>query len=91
MIERYAACDVPVLIHGETGTGKELVARALHYLSGRRNRPFVPVNCGALPDSLVENELFGHSRGAYTDARAPQKGLIALLRAARCCSTRSMR
>ncbi|MEX2631472.1 MAG: sigma 54-interacting transcriptional regulator [Tistlia sp.] len=77
-VARYAVCDVPVLIYGETGTGKELVARALHYLSGRRERPFVPVNCGALPDSLLENELFGHSRGAYTDARAQQKGMVAL-------------
>ncbi|WP_200808416.1 sigma 54-interacting transcriptional regulator [Tistlia consotensis] len=77
-VARYAECDVPVLIHGETGTGKELVARALHYLSGRRDRPFVPVNCGALPDSLVENELFGHRRGAYTDARAEQRGMVAL-------------
>lgn len=77
-VSKYAICDVPVLILGETGTGKELVARALHYLSGRKDRPFVPVNCGALPDTLVENELFGHSRGAYTDARAHQKGLVAL-------------
>ncbi len=77
LVGRYASCDVPVLIHGETGTGKEVMARALHYLSARHDRPFVPINCGALPDSLIENELFGHSRGAYTDARAPQKGLVA--------------
>ncbi len=77
-VARFAACDVPVLIYGETGTGKEMIARALHYQGPRRNRPFVPVNCGALPDALVENELFGHSRGAYTDARVQQKGLVAL-------------
>jgi two-component system, NtrC family, response regulator GlrR len=70
--------DVPVLIEGETGTGKELAARMVHYHSSRQARPFVPVNCGALPDSLIENELFGHERGAYTDARHATPGLIAL-------------
>jgi DNA-binding NtrC family response regulator len=75
-IRRFAACDAPVLIQGETGTGKELAARALHYLSPRRGNPFVPVNCGALPAGLIENELFGHRRGAYTDARADQRGLV---------------
>jgi two-component system, NtrC family, response regulator GlrR len=71
-----ARCDVPVLIEGETGTGKELAARAIHYLSQRRNHPFIPVNCGAIPDNLVENELFGHERGAFTDAKETQIGLI---------------
>lgn len=75
-LRRYAACNVPVLIEGETGTGKELAAREIHYASARRAGPFVPVNCGALPDSLIENELFGHSRGAFTDARQAQPGLI---------------
>lgn len=76
LLRRYAACDAPVLIEGETGTGKELAAREIHYVSARRAGPFVPVNCGALPDSLIENELFGHSRGAFTDARQAQPGLI---------------
>jgi DNA-binding NtrC family response regulator len=75
-LRRYAVCNAPVLIEGETGTGKELAAREIHYASARHAGPFVPVNCGALPDSLIENELFGHSRGAFTDARQAQSGLI---------------
>lgn len=77
LIEKFSACDAAVLVQGETGTGKELAARAIHYLGARRSHPFIPVNCGALPDSLVENELFGHVRGAFTDAREAQSGLIA--------------
>jgi len=76
-IERFARCLAPVLVQGETGTGKELAARALHELGERRGRPFVAVNCGALPDSLVESELFGHERGAFTDAREARAGLVA--------------
>src|SRR5262245_29449907 len=68
----------PVLITGETGTGKELCARAIHHLGRRRNFPFIPVDCGAVPDHLFENELFGHERGAFTDAHRHQKGLISL-------------
>lgn len=75
-MHRLLRCEAPVLIAGETGTGKELVARAIHYLGERADGPFVPVNCGALPDHLVENELFGHERGAYTDARSGTPGAI---------------
>jgi DNA-binding NtrC family response regulator len=74
---RVAPSDATILLTGETGTGKELVARAVHYGSPRRDKPFVPVNCGALPDHLVENELFGHTKGAYTDASTSEKGLVA--------------
>jgi DNA-binding NtrC family response regulator len=70
--------QVPVLICGETGTGKELYARAIHNASPRRDCPFIPVDCASLPDHLIENELFGHVRGAFTDAHADQKGLISV-------------
>jgi DNA-binding NtrC family response regulator len=72
-----ARCDATVLVCGETGTGKELFSRAIHYQSPRQGKPFIPVNCAALPDHLFENELFGHVRGAYTDASSAEKGLIA--------------
>ena len=75
-IARVAKCDACVLIEGETGTGKELFARAAHYLGPRANYPFVAVNCGALPNDLVENELFGHCAGAYTGASHEQPGLV---------------
>jgi two-component system, NtrC family, response regulator GlrR len=72
-----AGSDAAVLITGETGTGKELVAHALHYLSERAAFPFVAVNCGALTDTLLEDELFGHARGAFTGADQPRAGLVA--------------
>jgi DNA-binding NtrC family response regulator len=75
-IPLVAQCDASVLISGETGTGKGLCARAIHYLSLRRDKPFVPVNCGAIPVELVENELFGHERGAFTGASALHGGLL---------------
>ena len=71
-----AKCDASVLIAGETGTGKELCARAIHYLGPRNGRPFLPINCGAIPPELMENELFGHERGAFTDASSSRLGLI---------------
>ena len=74
---KLARCDAPVLLNGETGTGKELAARGIHYNSSRRDHPFIPVNCGALPESLAENELFGHERGAYTHASGSQSGMVA--------------
>ena len=67
-----------MVVTGETGTGKELCARALHYLSARRHRPFIPVDCAAFPENLFESEMFGHVRGAFTDAHRDQKGLIEL-------------
>jgi DNA-binding NtrC family response regulator len=76
-ISRLAQCRDTILVSGETGTGKEVFSRAIHYRSSRRGKPFVPVNCGALPDHLFENELFGHAKGAFTDASSAEKGLIA--------------
>jgi DNA-binding NtrC family response regulator len=76
VLDQVARYDATVLVLGETGTGKELAARAIHYGGPRRARPFLPVNCGALPDTLIENELFGHCRGAYTSAHSDEAGLV---------------
>jgi two-component system, NtrC family, response regulator PilR len=76
MVRAIAPTSSTVLVTGESGTGKELVARAIHGLSGRAEGPFVSINCGALPDTLLESELFGHVKGAFTDARQAKKGLF---------------
>ncbi len=76
-VPKVASTDATVLLTGETGTGKEVMARAIHYHSPRYGQPFIPVNCGALPDHLLENELFGHAKGAFTDASSAEKGLLA--------------
>ncbi len=75
-IRRLAKTEVSVLITGESGTGKELCARAVHYHSQRRNQAFVPINCGAIPESLMESELFGYMKGAFTGANADKMGLL---------------
>ncbi len=76
MVAKVAPTDSPVLLQGETGTGKELVARAIHSHSAGREGPFIPVNCGAIPENMLESELFGHERGAFTGAHAQKPGLL---------------
>ena len=76
MIAVAARTDIGVVIQGETGTGKELVARAIHYTGLRAARPFLTVNCGAIPENLMEDEMFGHARGAFTGAHADKKGVF---------------
>jgi two-component system response regulator PilR (NtrC family) len=78
LVVRVAPTEATVLIQGESGTGKELIARALHYLSPRAAEPFITVNCGAFPETLIESELFGHAKGAFTGAFAEKKGLLAV-------------
>jgi len=77
LIDKLSTCDAHVLIKGETGTGKELAARSIHYSSARREAPFLPLNCGAIPETLIESELFGHVRGAFTDAKEAHNGVVA--------------
>src|SRR5690606_9943581 len=77
VLERLEAVDAPtVLLLGESGTGKDVVARAIHARGPRRARPFVAVDCAALPEQLIESELFGHERGAFTDAKNTKRGLF---------------
>jgi two-component system NtrC family response regulator len=78
LVQRVAPTDATVLIVGENGTGKELVAHAIHEASRRRDAPFVPINCGAIPETLIESELFGHERGAFTDAYRTREGKVEL-------------
>jgi DNA-binding NtrC family response regulator len=78
LLERVAPSETTVLLLGESGTGKELFARGLHLLSGRRKGPFVPINCAAIPETLIENELFGHEKGAFTGANRREKGRFEL-------------
>src|SRR3989304_4780362 len=76
VIRKVAQYKSTILIMGESGTGKELIAKALHYNSDRSQNPFVPINCGAIPENLLESELFGHIKGAFTDAVRTKKGLF---------------
>jgi DNA-binding NtrC family response regulator len=89
MAQRAAAADVTILIEGESGTGKEVLARAVHRLSTRKDGPFIPVNCAAIPEGLLESELFGHERGAFTGAVRLKPGRFRAGPRGRCSSTRS--
>ncbi|NJL18385.1 MAG: sigma-54 factor interaction domain-containing protein [Nitrospira sp.] len=76
LIRKVATTDMPVLLTGETGTGKEITAQAIHARSLRKEGPFIPINCGAIPENLLESELFGHERGAFTGAVTQKKGKL---------------
>jgi transcriptional regulator with PAS, ATPase and Fis domain len=89
LVHRAASSDTTVLITGESGTGKEVVAHAIHRASARRDRRFVPVNCGAMPEPLFEAELFGYAKGAFTGPPSITPGCSTRPIKARCCSTSS--
>ena len=76
MVEKVKDYDTTALVTGESGTGKEIVARMLHYGGRRKARPFVAINCGAIPETLLESELFGYRKGAFTEAKSDRAGLI---------------
>ena len=78
LVEKVADCDSTILLNGETGTGKGLVAKAIHQKSNRKNKPFISINCGAIPENLLESELFGHVRGAFTGATSSKQGKFEL-------------
>ena len=74
MVEKVAECDTTIMLNGETGTGKGLIARAIHEASGRKGKPFIQINCGATPEGLLESEFFGYRRGAFTGATSDKAG-----------------
>ena len=78
LVQKVADCDSTILLNGETGTGKGMVARAIHQRSKRENKPFISINCGAIPENLLESELFGHVRGAFTGATCSKQGKFEL-------------
>jgi DNA-binding NtrC family response regulator len=91
LIEAVAESDANILIQGENGVGKELIANAIHVRSGRNKGPFIKINCAALPKELIESELFGYKKGAFTGATTDKVGLLELAAGGSLCSTRSAR
>ena len=89
LLKRVAETNFPVIVQGESGTGKELLSKAIHYTSLRRDEPFVAMNCAAVPETLIDSELFGYNAGAFTGANRSHKGCSNRLTAVRCSSTRS--